>query len=146
MKRVVLIVPIILLWSVSLVFAASPVGKWKTIDDETKKEKSIIEIYEQGGKYFGKILTLLQEPNGGAGKLCTKCTGADLNKPIVGMVNLKDMKQDGEEYSGGTIMDPASGKTYKCKMKVIEDGKKLQVRGFIGISLLGKTQEWVKVD
>jgi uncharacterized protein (DUF2147 family) len=146
MKRMTFIVFITLLWSVSFVYAGgSPVGKWKTIDDETKQEKSIIEIYEANGKIYGKIIQLLLEKDGGAGKLCTKCTGTDLNKPIVGMVNVKDLKIDGEEYSGGTIMDPATGKTYKCKMEVTDGGAKLKVRGFIGFSLIGKTQVWHKV-
>ncbi len=146
MKRISFIVMVILLWSVSLVFAAgSPVGKWKTIDDETKKEKSIVEIYEADGKIYGKIIQLLQEKDGGVGKLCTKCTGSDLNKPVLGMIIVKDLKKDGEEYSGGTIMDPNSGKTYKCKMELSSGGDVLKVRGFIGISLMGRTQVWHKV-
>jgi len=146
MKRIIFIVPLILLWSVSLVFAGgSPVGKWKTIDDETKKETAIIEIYEANGKIYGKIIQLLQEKDGGAGKLCEKCTGADANKPLIGMVIVKDMKQDGDEYSGGTIMDSKKGKTYKCKMEVIDGGNNLKVRGFIGVSLMGRTQTWNRV-
>jgi len=137
---------VILLCSVSLALAGgSPVGKWKTIDDETKKEKSIVEVYEVGGKVYGRILQLLQEKDGGASKLCTKCTGSDLNKPMIGLVIVKGLTADGGEYAGGTIMDPNNGKVYKCKMEVVEGGNTMKVRGFLGISLLGRTQIWHKV-
>lgn len=143
MRRLVWMVPMVLLWTVSLAFAASPVGQWKTIDDETKLEKSIVEIYESGGMLFGKIVKLLQEKDGGASKLCTKCEGEDHNKPLIGMVILKNMKQDGDVYKGGTIMDPAKGKTYKCILKLLEGGNKLEVKGCIGF--LCKSQYWHRV-
>jgi len=146
MKRTMLLVTVILLCSVSLALAGgSPVGKWKTIDDETKKEKSIVEVYEVGGKVYGRILQLLQEKDGGASKLCTKCTGSDLNKPMIGLIIVKGLTVDGGEYTGGTIMDPNNGKVYKCKMEVVEGGNTMKVRGFLGISLLGRTQIWHKV-
>jgi len=146
MKRTMLLVTLILLCSVSLALAGgSPVGKWKTIDDETKKEKSIVEVYEANGKIYGRILQLLQEKDGGASKLCTKCPGIDQNKPMIGLVFVKDLKADGDEYTGGTILDPNNGKVYKCKMEVIEGGSKVKVRGFLGVSLLGRTQVWQKV-
>lgn len=146
MKRTMLLVTLILLCSVSLALAGGlPVGKWKTIDDKTKKEKSIVEIYEANGKIYGKIVQLLQEKDGGASKLCTKCTGSDQNKPMIGLVIVKGLTADGNEYTGGTIMDPNDGKVYKCKMEVVEGGNTLKVRGFLGISLLGRTQIWHKV-
>ncbi|MFA6412128.1 MAG: DUF2147 domain-containing protein [Syntrophales bacterium] len=146
MKRTISLVTLILLCSVSLALAGgSPVGKWKTIDDKTKKEKSIVEIYETNGKIYGKIVQLLQEKDGGASKLCTKCTGSDLNKPMIGLVIVKGLAVDGDEYTGGTIMDPNDGKVYKCKMEVTEGGAQMKVRGFIGFSLLGRTQVWHKV-
>ena len=146
MKRTMLLVTLILLCSVSLALAGgSPVGKWKTIDDKTKKEKSIVEIYEANGKIYGKIVQLLQEKDGGASKLCTKCTGSDQNKPMIGLVIVKGLTADGDEYTGGTIMDPNDGKVYKCKMEVVEGGNTLKVRGFLGFSLLGRTQVWHKV-
>jgi uncharacterized protein (DUF2147 family) len=146
MKKTMMLATMILLCSVSLALAGgSPVGKWKTIDDETKKEKSIVEVYEANGKIFGRILQLLQEKDGGASKLCTKCPGSDLNKPMIGLVFVKDLKADGDEYTGGTILDPNNGKVYKCKMEVIEGGSKMKVRGFLGVSLLGRTQIWHKV-
>jgi uncharacterized protein (DUF2147 family) len=145
MKRV-FVVLFVFVWSFSAAWAAdSPVGKWKTIDDETNKEKSVVEVYEAGGKLYGKIVQLLQEKDGGVGKLCDKCTGSDQNMPLIGMVFLKDLKKDDDAYTGGTIMDPNNGKTYKCKMELVEGGEKLKVRGFIGFSLLGRTQVWQRV-
>ncbi|HZI02876.1 MAG TPA: DUF2147 domain-containing protein [Archangium sp.] len=124
----------------------SVVGRWTTIDDETKKPKSVITIYEEGGKLFGKIEKLFRAPDEEQNPLCDKCEGALKNQPITGMVILRDLKKDGDEWSGGTILDPANGKTYKCKLAVEDGGKKLKVRGFIGIALLGRTQYWVRAE
>jgi len=147
MKKTLIAVMLVLMWTASTVWAGgSPVGKWKTIDDETQKEKSIVEVYEQDGKIYGKILQLLQEKDGGKGKLCTKCTGDDYNKPTVGLVFLKGLKPDGGGYSGGTILDPNNGKTYKCKLEVLDNGTKMKVRGFIGVSLMGRNQFWHRVQ
>lgn len=132
-----------LLFATAHVWAASPVGKWKTIDDETKQAKSIIEVYEQNGKIYGKILESLKA-GGAKGEVCDKCEGADKGKPIIGLVIVKGLKLDGDQYEGGTITDPTKGKTYKCKMKVIEGGKKLQVSGCI--SFLCRKQIWLKVE
>jgi uncharacterized protein (DUF2147 family) len=119
-------------------------GTWRTMNDEGK-EVSEVQIYEQGGKLFGKI-TSLKVPNDDKGQphKCTACKGADKDKPILGLVIIKNMALDGDEYTGGTIMDPDQGKDYGCKLEAIEGGKKLKVRGFLGISLLGRTQVWVK--
>lgn len=147
MKKILCAVCVVLMWAAGSALAAgSPVGKWKTIDDETKKAKSIVEIYEQDGLLYGRILELLEEKDGGKGQLCEKCKGADANKPIVGLVIMKGLKKDGDEYSGGTIMDPNNGKTYKCKIEVIEGGAKLKVRGYIGVSLAGRNQFWQRVQ
>ncbi len=146
MKKTMLLTVVIVLCSFSLALAAgSPVGRWKTIDDETKKEKSIVEVYEVNGKIYGRIVQLLQEKDGGASKLCTKCPGSDQNKSMIGLVFLRGLTADGGEYTGGTIMDPNNGKVYKCKLEVIEGGNKMKVRGFLGVSLLGRTQIWHKV-
>lgn len=121
--------------------AQSIVGKWKTIDDNTGKEKSIIEIYEKGGKYYGKVTKLLNPSK--ADPKCDNCTGTDKGKPIVGLVIIKDLEKKGNEYSGGKITDPESGKEYKCTVK-LNGTDKLDVRGYVGISLLGRTQTWQK--
>lgn len=123
--------------------ANSPVGQWRTIDDADGKEKSVVEIYEQGGKIYGKIVSL-REPNdeNGKPKICTKCNGADKGKPVVGLVIVKGLSADGDEYEGGTIMDPNDGKVYKCTLKVEDGGKKLRVRGYFGF--IYRSQYWYK--
>jgi len=130
----------------ALAQAPSAVGRWTTIDDETKKPKSVITIYEENGKLFGKIEKLFREPSEEQNPLCDKCEGTLKNKPILGMVILRGLEKDDEEWSGGSILDPANGKTYKCKIAVEDGGKKLKVRGYIGLSLLGRTQHWVRAE
>jgi uncharacterized protein (DUF2147 family) len=117
------------------------VGKWKTVDDKTGKALSDVEIYEQGGKMFGKI-TGLAEPNDAQGKpkTCTKCEGPDKDKPIVGLVIIKDLSAGGDRYKGGTILDPEDGKVYKAELWT--EAGKLKVRGYLGPFY--KTQTWVK--
>ena len=123
------------------VAADSLVGKWNTVDDKSGKAKSEVQLYEEGGKLFGKIVGLT-EPNDDKGKpkTCTKCTGADKDKAIVGLVIISDLSASGDRYKGGTILDPEDGKIYKAEVWV-EDGK-LKVRGYLGP--LHKTQTWVK--
>lgn len=116
-------------------------GKWKTIDDETKQAKSIVEIYKKGDQYFGKVSQLLIKP---ANPNCTECKDDRKGKPILGMEIIRGLKKDGNEFTGGTITDPKSGKTYKCT--VTRNGDKLNVRGYVGISLMGRSQTWEKVN
>lgn len=123
---------------------ASPVGRWTTIDDETKKPKSVVAIYEEGGKLYGRIEKLFPEPGEEQNPLCDKCEGDMKNKPVIGLVILRGLKKDGKEWDGGKITDPNNGKTYKAKIAVEDGGKRLKVRGFIGFSLLGRTQHWVR--
>ncbi len=122
--------------------AQSIFGKWKTIDDETGKAKSIVEIYEQNGKAYAKIITLLDEAK--KGSLCVECKGKNKNKPIEGLTIINGLKKDGEEWNGGKILDPKTGKEYKCYIS-LESANKLKVRGYIGFSLLGRTQYWERV-
>ncbi|MBF5042012.1 DUF2147 domain-containing protein [Aggregicoccus sp. 17bor-14] len=134
-----------LLWTANALAqaAATPVGRWTTIDDETKKPKSVVSIYEENGKLFGKVERLYRAPNEDQNPMCVKCDGALKGKPVIGMVILRGLERDGDnKWSGGTIMDPENGKTYKCKLELEDGGKVLKVRGFIGFSLLGRTQRW----
>jgi uncharacterized protein (DUF2147 family) len=122
--------------------AADPiVGKWNTVDEKSGKVVSEVELYDQGGKIFGKI-TGLTEPNDAQGKprTCTKCQGADKDQPIVGLVILKDLGASGDRYKGGTITDPEDGKVYKSELWV--EGGKLKVRGYLGPFY--RTQTWLK--
>lgn len=118
------------------------VGKWKTIDDETGNAKSIVEIYEESGKIYGKVIEILEEEH--REKVCSNCSGEDKNKPILGMIVIKGLKKDGDVYTKGKILDPKNGKLYKCFIR-LESNDKLKVRGFIGISLFGRTQYWYRV-
>ncbi len=117
-------------------------GKWKTIDDETKQAKSVVEIFKKSdGKYYGKVSQLLIEP---ADPNCTGCKDDRKGKPILGMEIIRGLKKDGDEFTGGTITDPKSGKTYKCT--ITKSGDKLNVRGYMGVSVFGITQTWDKVN
>ena len=126
----------------SLMYAQSPIGTWKTIDDETKQAKSYVEIFEKDGKLYGKVTKILTK--GKEDAKCTDCSGALKNKPILGMQILSGLKKDGKEWNGGKIIDPNSGKEYKAKMS-LNGNDKLDVRGFIGISLVGRSQTWQRV-
>ena len=127
---------------------ATPAGVWKTIDDETKKEKSLIRITEAGGVYTGKLEKLL-DPTAKPDAACDKCTDDRKDKPLVGMTLIKGVKQnesDKATWDGGEILDPNNGKTYKVRLTPGEGGKTLAVRGYIGAPLLGRTQTWVRVE
>ena len=118
------------------------IGKWKTIDDETGKAKSIVEIYERSGRIYGKIIDILDAEK--KKSLCTNCSGDEKNKPVLGLVIIKGLKKDGREYNSGKILDPTSGKLYKCFL-ALDGNDKLKVRGYIGVALFGRTQTWNRV-
>lgn len=134
--------------SVAPAFAddSSPVGVWKNIDDVSGKPKALIRITETNGALQGKIEQLFREPNDDQNPKCDKCEGARKDQPIVGMVILSGLKKDGDEYNGGEILDPNNGKVYKSKMHLTDKGKKLNVRGYIGMPMLGRSQVWVRQD
>jgi len=117
-------------------------GKWKTIDDQTGEAKSIVEIYEKNGKYYGKILQIFNKEKQNA--TCIKCQGNKKDKAILGLEIIMDMKKDGNEFNGGKILDPETGKEYKCNIN-LESKNKLKIRGFIGFSIIGRTQYWHKI-
>jgi uncharacterized protein (DUF2147 family) len=125
---------------------ASPVGRWETIDDETGERKSIVAIWEENGRLFGRIESLFRQPDEDPNPVCDQCDGDRKDQPIIGMNILWDLREDGDEYSGGQILDPNNGKTYRCKIALEDGGAKLKVRGFIGFSLLGRTQYWHRVE
>ena len=121
--------------------APSPVGTWKTIDDETHQPKAIVAIAERGGALDGKIVKLFRQPGEDPAPRCKECTGERHDQPVLGMTILWNLHRDGDSWEGGEILDPENGKTYRCKLRVGDDGN-LEVRGFIGFSLLGRTQVW----
>jgi len=135
---------VVLLAGISSVsFAQGIVGKWQTIDDETKKPKGVVEIIESGGVFQGRVIQLYD----GALNQCTGCTGAQKNGPVVGLTVVSGLKasKDGQ-YEDGKVFDPKSGKTYSAKAKVINNGQALELRGFVGVSLLGRTQTWKRLN
>ncbi|MDV7188375.1 DUF2147 domain-containing protein [Lutibacter sp. TH_r2] len=137
---------ITLMLALAISFTASSqsiFGKWKTIDDETGKEKSIVEVYKKDGKAYAKILQLLEK--GKENKLCEECKGNKKNKPIKGMVIIDGLKEDGDEWNGAKILDPKTGKEYKCYI-TLDGNNKLKVRGYIGFALIGRTQHWSRVQ
>ena len=140
MKKNALLI-IVLLFSI-ISKAQSIIRKWKTIDEETGKEKSIVEIYQVKGKIYAKVDELLTK--GEENKICENCEGANKNKPIKGMVIINGLTKDGDEWNGAKILDPKTGKEYKCYL-VLENPDKLKVRGYLGFALLGRTQYWYKV-
>lgn len=119
---------------------AAITGNWKTIDDETNEPKSIVQIFEKDGKYYGKIVKLFRKPGEEPNPICDDCDADDDRKdqPVLGMEIIRDLVEDGEEYADGTILDPKDGKIYDCKLWV-EDGK-LKVRGYIAFFF--RTQTW----
>ncbi|NNF34064.1 MAG: DUF2147 domain-containing protein [Saprospiraceae bacterium] len=120
---------------------SSPIGVWQAIDDKDGEPSSHIEIYEVDGKLNGKIIKLIGEEDD---IVCEKCKDEKKNQPVLGMEIMWKMKPHKEnEWKGGKIMDPENGKEYKCKLKLAEEGV-LEVRGYIGFSLLGRTQKWFR--
>lgn len=118
-------------------------GKWKTIDDVSGEAKSILEIYEEDGKVYGKVVEILNKDRQDA--LCQDCSGEDKDQPVLGLTIIKGLEKDDDEYNGGKILDPENGKLYKCYI-TLEGDDKLKVRGYIGFSLLGRTQYWHRAE
>jgi uncharacterized protein (DUF2147 family) len=122
----------------------SPLGLWKTYDDRTGSARAIVRVYEENGKLFGRIERSFTP--GSEKRVCEVCTDERKNQPIIGLLIIRGMKASDGEYSGGDILDPESGSVYRCKFHVDDSGTHLIVRGFIGISLLGRTQTWLRQD
>jgi uncharacterized protein (DUF2147 family) len=129
----------------------TPAGTWKTIDDTTHKPKSIVEITEHNGEFQAKILQLLNRTpedvaRDGEHPNFTKCDGERKDKPIEGMTIMWGVSKDGDVWDGGKILDPKSGKVYKVKLKLMDGGSKLDVHGYIGFALLGRSQTWERQE
>ena len=124
-------------------YSQSVIGKWKTIDDETGDAKSIVEVYSKSGKIYAKVIEILDLEH--KNSVCKKCSGEDKNKSILGLTIIKGLSKDGSEYNSGEILDPKNGKLYKCALS-LESKDKLKIRGYIGFSLLGRTQYWHRVN
>lgn len=128
--------------------ASTPAGTWRTIDDSTRKDKSLVRIVESGGVYTGSVEKII-DPDAPKDAVCKDCSDERKDKPIVGMTILRGVKQSADDkavYEGGDILDPNNGKVYRVRLKVIDNGARLEVRGYIGTPMLGRTQTWVRAE
>ena len=133
--------------SVLAMAQTTPAGLWKTIDDDGKTEKSLVRIVNAGGVLSGKVEKIADPAK--ADEKCVKCEDERKDQPIVGMTIINDVHQDAEDpglYAGGQILDPAKGSSYKVRLKPVEGGKKLEVRGYIGSPMFGRTQTWIRAE
>ena len=137
-----IIVTFVALLFVPLAFAASPTGTWTTIDDSDGQKRALVRVYESGGKLYGKIVKVIRKRPGDTG-MCTNCPGKFKGKKIQGLTFMWGLKKSGpNEWTGGRILDPKKGKIYRAKVTL--KGNKLYVRGYVGVSMLGRTQVWVR--
>ena len=126
--------------------AASPAGLWKTVDDKTKKEKSLVRIVETNGVYTGKV-EKITDPDAPKDATCKDCSDDRKDKPVVGMTIIRNVKANGEDkavFDGGDILDPNNGKVYRVRLRPFDDGKKLEVRGYLGPFY--RNQTWLRVE
>ncbi len=144
MTKTLIAVLLFTLTSFSVAATLSPIGRWATIDDETGEIKSQVTIWEENGELKGRIDEIIdkEEPT----PRCGECKGERKDQPIEGMIFIWGLKEKGDGWAGGTILDPANGKEYKAKVKVAEEGAKLEVRGFIGFAVIGRTQVWNRLE
>ncbi len=138
MKNTILIFLLIISSSIS---AQTIFGKWENRDEETNKVDSVIEVYEKGGKAFAKIIEITDKNRQDV--LCTECSGKRKDTPILGMNILTGLEKDGDEWSGGKILDPKNGKEYKCYIQ-LDSSNKLKVRGYLGFAAFGRTSYWYR--
>jgi uncharacterized protein (DUF2147 family) len=124
----------------------SPAGLWKAIDDKSGKPSALIRITDNGGELQGKIEKLFREPGEDQNPKCVLCKDARKDQPIVGMTIVSGLKKDGDEYTGGEILDPKDGKVYKSKAVLQGGGKKLDVRGYVGVPMFGRSQVWLRQE
>lgn len=125
--------------------ADTPVGKWKTIDDETNTPRSLVEIREVNGELQGRILQIFYRPDEKPDPVCDACEGERKGQPVIGMTFLWGLKPDSAtEWVGGGVLDPKNGKTYNARATLTEAGQKLRLRGYIGTPILGRTQVWLR--
>ncbi len=122
--------------------SVSPVGKWRTFDDNTGRERGLIGITEQNGVLFGRVLAILDPAD--AGHSCDACEDDRRGKPVIGLEIIRGMRAEGDSWGGGRILDPETGGIYRLSMKLEDGGAKLLLRGYLGISLFGRTQTWLR--
>ena len=124
----------------------SPAGLWKTIDDKSGKERALVRIVDNNGVFEGSVEKIFDQPGDDLEHLCRRCAGERKNKPIVGMTFMWGLKKDGDQWDGGKILDPNIGMIYRGRLRLKDGGRKLEVRGYIGISLFGRSQTWLRQE
>lgn len=138
MKKLVSLLILFISFSIN---AQTIFGVWESRNEDTNKVDSYIEVYKKDGKAYAKIIEVTDKNRQDV--VCDKCEGENKDKLILGMDILTGLKKDGKEWSGGTILDPRNGKVYKCYIKLANKNK-LKIRGYIGVSLFGKTAYWYR--
>lgn len=133
--------------AVSAADVSTPVGTWRQVDDVTGKPTSILQITASNGELQAKVLQVMNATpediaRDGNPPKCTQCDGARKNQPIIGMTVMWGVTRDYDVWDGGRILDPKNGKIYKVKLTLKDNGQKLDVHGYIGFSLLGRSQIW----
>ena len=144
MKKPLAILLGCLIHGLCLATQPSPLGLWKVIGDQSGEPEALIQISEKNGLLEGRIITLYPRPGVDPEARCESCTGERKNKPIKGLTILSGLRARGDEFTDGEILDPDSGDIYRCSLKVSADNRKLFVRGYLGISLFGRTQTWLR--
>jgi len=122
--------------------AGSPAGVWTTINDKTGKPEGRVHIEERDGEYVGTVLAVLSQTD--PHPTCDRCKGELKGRPVVGMTILQGLRRSGDAFTGGSLLDPDDGETYRCNAALVDAGSRLELRGYIGISLFGRTQTWVR--
>ena len=145
LRKSIIIGALVLVGAAGLpVRAAEPtaVGLWEQVDEKTGKPESWFKIQERNGVYEGGIVKIFFKPGEDENWVCDKCEGADKGRPVVGLTMIKGMRRSGLSYENGTILDPRDGSVYRALMRLSPDGQKLELRGYLGISLFGRSQVW----
>ena len=122
------------------------IGVWQQVDDKTGEIGALVTIYERNGRFEGKITKLFPKPGDPAHPVCLRCNGARKGKPYLGLEIIEDLRRHGLTYDGGTILDPENGAEYGLQLQLSPDGRLLTVRGFLGMSLFGRSQEWRRLS
>ena len=139
-----IVASVVLVLTMGRFAAAEPtaVGLWEQVDEHSGKAESWFRITEHNGVYNGAIAKIFFKPGEDQNPVCDKCEGADRGKPVMGLTLIKGMRRTGNHYEGGTITDPRDGSVYRALMELSPDGQKLEMRGYLGISLFGRSQIW----
>lgn len=141
-KMLKFIFSLFLALSGAALYAQSPMGVWKTVDDETGEAKSHVRVYEQNGQLYGQVIKLLKSS---PDRKCDKCPGDRKDKPVLQMIVLENMRPKGGYWQSGRILDPEKGKWYSCNIWLKEgDPNTLVVRGYLGPFY--RTQYWYRVN